>query len=264
MKVNINRDAETRIPSVVKVISVVLVDNRDVVRFVPVRTPVFRPPVHDPKAKPAVLKSRVPVVKVRLADTKIVLSSKRAIEASLRNVVAAVPAALRPGPVIGFPVARAEMLERATLAKSTLRPILSFVALLLNALSFLVGVSLLNPRLLTVAALLAVKGLRIALGLLRPLERRARIHTLLLILRLAITAAAVLLRTLLGRDLWPTFLRPAVLPTLLTLGGAIGPSPSIVPPSILPKTRNHASGNYEEQGRSLRWNPFHDGTFCHV
>jgi hypothetical protein len=91
---------------VVHVVPIVLVENINVVIFVPVVSPIVRPRVNYAKPKAVVLEAREAANNhKRLAvDDEPVLRAKVAVVTVLRDTVAVVAAALLPRAVVGLPV----------------------------------------------------------------------------------------------------------------------------------------------------------------
>src|ERR1017187_8608067 len=107
---NHDRESHIRITAVVKVVPIVIIDVK-VVGVIPVVGPVFRPWIHQQERKALVLKARIPHVHNReRAHHEEVLAAEIEIEASLRQISAAVAATLLPGAMVGGPVLGATLL----------------------------------------------------------------------------------------------------------------------------------------------------------
>jgi len=93
-------------PTVVHVISVVLIGNVNVVGLVPVVCPVVRPRIDKAEPESAVLEARESANHhIRLVvDDERVVRTKVSVVTVVRDAVAVVPAPLLPRPVIRIPV----------------------------------------------------------------------------------------------------------------------------------------------------------------
>ena len=93
-------------PTVVHVVSVVLIDNVNVVGLVPVVCPVVRPRINQAKPKAVVLEAREPANHHvgLVVDYERVLRAKVSVVTVFRDAVTVVSTALLPVAVIGIPV----------------------------------------------------------------------------------------------------------------------------------------------------------------
>lgn len=114
-----DRNPLARIPAVVQIISVVIV-NVNVVARVPVYCPVFWPRVKKHEPKPAVLEARIPRnYREGAADAEPVLTAEIESETVVRNVVTTIAAALIPRAMLDSPVLGAILLPRAVALPSS-------------------------------------------------------------------------------------------------------------------------------------------------
>jgi len=98
-----DRKPDARIPAVVKVVPVVIIDV-NVIGVVPAFRPVFWPGIHEQERKTAVREPRIPHVDRGAAvHPEPVLTPEIETEAVLRNVVTAIASTLHPGPMLAFP-----------------------------------------------------------------------------------------------------------------------------------------------------------------
>lgn len=122
-----DRNSDARIPVVVQVITVVLVNHVDVVGVIPVIRPVCRPWVEKCNPIAVVLETRVPIInhEGKAEDPEQIPLPKVDVVPGVRHAVAVVPAPLLPGAVVGLPVPCAMILPgrllRALLLLSALR-----------------------------------------------------------------------------------------------------------------------------------------------
>ena len=93
-------------PAVVHVIPIVLIDNVNVVGFVPIVSPVVGPRINKTEPKATVLEARESANHhIRLVvNHECVVRTKVSIVTVLRDAVAVVTAALLPRPVIRVPI----------------------------------------------------------------------------------------------------------------------------------------------------------------
>jgi len=99
-----------RIAAVVQVVAVVVIDV-NVIGGVPVVGPVFRPRIEHHERISLVLETRISQIhNWDPTEVEVVLPAEIETEASLRNIVAAIPAALRPSSMVGGPVLGAILL----------------------------------------------------------------------------------------------------------------------------------------------------------
>jgi hypothetical protein len=105
---NADRQADTRIPAVVHVVPIVLVDHVNVVGLVPVICPIAGPWVNKAEPIATVLKAGISADNhVRLAeDDEPMAGAKVARVTVVWNAVAVVSAALLPRAVVRLPVSR--------------------------------------------------------------------------------------------------------------------------------------------------------------
>ena len=156
---------------VISVVVIVVIDVQ-LVGVVPVVRPIFRPRVHEQERIPAIGEPGIAQVHggaVLHAERVLVPKGER--EGVLRNVVAAVAAALRPSAVIAGPILCTILLERSvSLPAASLRPALLLLpvgCLLPGALGLLLYA--LRLLLLLVLPLLGLLRRLLLLRLLRPL-----------------------------------------------------------------------------------------------
>ena len=99
-------NANARMPAVVHVIPIVLIDNVNVVSLVPVVRPVVGPRINQAEPKAAVLEARESANHhVGLViDHESVVRTKVPVVTVFRDAVAVVTAALLPRPVIRVPI----------------------------------------------------------------------------------------------------------------------------------------------------------------
>jgi hypothetical protein len=111
-------------PAVKQVIPVVIPIDINIVSGIPVVGPFRRPRVEHLEPESAVLEARVSAYDNRTApDAEVVLRAKVEIEAILRDIVAAIAAALLPGAMLLLPVSRTALLPRGlSLPPSALEP----------------------------------------------------------------------------------------------------------------------------------------------
>ena len=195
-----NGESDVRIPAIVKVIPIVIIDV-EIIGFVPIVCPVFRPGINKEERHSRIFETRIPHVDRREnGQPEPVLPSEIQTEAVLRNVVTAIASALCPGAMIGFPAMSAILLESAVpLPSALLFPsplLLPRGCLLARALGLL---------------LTGLLGLLLRWPLLASLLGRLWLRRLLLAGLLGLLL--LLLASLLGR-LW---LRLLLLPGLLGL-----------------------------------------------
>jgi len=115
-----DRKPEAGISAVVQVIAVVIA-NVHVVGIVPVIRPALWPRVKEHEPEAAVLEARIPPnYHGPAVDAEPVAAAKIHLEAVLRNVVAAIAAALRPTAMLGLPVSGTTLLPRAMLLPTAL------------------------------------------------------------------------------------------------------------------------------------------------
>jgi hypothetical protein len=91
---------------VVHVVSIVLIDNINVVIFVPVVSPIVRPRVNQAKPKAVVLEAWEAANnhKRLVVDDEPVVRAKIAVVAIVRDTITVVATALLPRAVVGLPV----------------------------------------------------------------------------------------------------------------------------------------------------------------
>jgi hypothetical protein len=173
-----DREPDARIPTVVKIVPVVIVDV-NVIGAVPVFCPVFRPGIHKHERKAAVREARIPHIHRGAAvHPEPVLTTEIEAEAVLRNVVAAIASALRPGAMLAFPALSTTLLPSAVaLPAALLHPsslLLPRDCLLLGTARLLLLPGLLGMLflLLSLPLLLSLSDLRLRLLLLRLLLLR--------------------------------------------------------------------------------------------
>lgn len=98
-----DRQSDARVPPVVKVIPVVIIDVNIIV-LVPIFCPVCWPGIQEQEPKAAVREARIPHVDCGAAVyPEPVLTPEIEPEAGLRNVVAAIASTLHPGAMLAFP-----------------------------------------------------------------------------------------------------------------------------------------------------------------
>ena len=108
-----DRKSYVRIPAVVKVVPVVIIDV-DVIGAVPVFLPVFRPGIQEQERIAAIQEARIPHVHGgAVVQPEIVLTPEGETEGGLRNVVAAVAATLQPVAMLAVPLLSATLLPCA-------------------------------------------------------------------------------------------------------------------------------------------------------
>ena len=107
-----DRDPVAGISAVIHVIAAFVIVNVDVIVFVPVIRPIFRPGVEDAEPKTVILKAGKSAVCFhgKTVDPEPVVGTEVAAEMILGNTVAVVAAALLPGAVLGPPAACAMLL----------------------------------------------------------------------------------------------------------------------------------------------------------
>jgi len=109
---NPDRYPGPRIPAIKQVVSIVYVIDVDVVRVIPVVSPVFRPWVDGTEPVSAILETRVSSHHHERedADSEPMIPSKVSAETFIGNTVSVVSATLRPSAVIRLPVTCAMLL----------------------------------------------------------------------------------------------------------------------------------------------------------
>ena len=175
-----DREANTRISTVVQVISAVIGDVQ-AISVIPVRAPISRIRVHEQERIAAVCESRIPhVERGDTVQAERVLAPKKEVIAGLRNEGTAVTSTLRPSAMVAIPPLTTALLPGAMSLPCAVRSpsllLLPRGRLLVCALRLLlfgrlgaVRLLLLRPLLLSLAALLRLlRGLDTFL-LLRPL-----------------------------------------------------------------------------------------------
>ena len=217
-----DRQSDARIPAVVKVIAVIIVDV-NVIGLIPVFCPVFRPGIHEQERKAAVLEAGIShEYRGAAPDAEPMCASEIDTETVLRDVVTAIAAALGPGAMLVLPMLGTILLPGTmSLPAALLHPtflLLPGACLLLSTLR----------RLLRALLLLRRLGALLRLGLLGALLLLRRLSVLLLLRRLGALLlwrllGALLLLRLLGALLLVRLLPVRLLPvrillTLLLLG----------------------------------------------
>lgn len=181
-------------PAVEEVIAVVLVADINIVRVIPVVTPISWPRVDQAEPVPFVLEAGEPADnhEWEASNPETVTCAEESAVTRLRDAVAVVSAALLPAPVIRLPVIRAMVLPGA----------LCFLGALLLVVGFL-RLSMLSVPILDLPRLLLSVLLRLTLGgrsrlllnaLLRLTLNRPWLLLSVLLLRLALGRSRLLLR----------------------------------------------------------------------